>query len=279
MLTDIQKQNRKKGVGASESAIVMGLNSYISPYQLWMVKTGKLQEEDVSTLPQVYWGTIHEEQIAQEYARRNNCKVRKMSNTIYHSKYPYILCHIDRKIEGLRKLLECKFAMFSSENWGPSGSDIVPLSYIIQVQHQLAVTGYDEANLAVLISGYDYRQYHFKRDEQIIQKIIDEVTEFWRCVETDTPPQMRDRRDVSMAYPNSNGNYKEAEPKILDVIRKIKEMRAAEKAIEDEKEKYEKELTLFMQDAEGIKINDQTLVTWKSNARGSRVLRFKEDRV
>src|SRR5665213_105895 len=125
MLTEQQLENRKKGVGASEAGIVMGLNKYVSPYQLWMIKTGKMQQENVGDLPQVHWGTIHEEPIAQEYARLMNCKVRKVTNTLYHKEHPFILCHLDRKIEGIDKILECKFSMFHSDDWGQSGTDIV----------------------------------------------------------------------------------------------------------------------------------------------------------
>lgn len=278
MLNEKQLENRKKGIGASEAAIVLGLNKKISPYQLWMIKTGKMQAEDISNLPQVYWGTIHEEQIAREYAKLHNCKVRRVTDTLFHKEHPFVLCHIDRKIEGIRKLLECKFAMFHSDDWGVSGSDIVPLPYIVQVQHQLAVTGYEEADLAVLIGGWDFRVYHFKRDEQIINKIISELSYFWNCVETNTAPALRDRSDAALAYPFSKGNLKEADANALSAIHKIREIRAQARALDFERDKYENDLTLFIQDAEGVRDQEHVLATWKPNAKGNRVLRVMEAR-
>lgn len=276
MLTEEQRSNRKKGIGASEIATIMGFNPSMSPYQLWCVKTGRIEAEDLSQIPCVYWGTVHEENIANEYARQMQCEVEKVPETLYHKDYPFILCHLDRKIKDQDKSLECKFAMFARDDWGKHGTDIVPMSYILQVQHQLAVTGYEEADLAVLISGFDFRIYHFKRDEEIIAKIIEAACEFWNGVETDTPPELRDRTDVALAFPRGNGNLKQAESNIINIIEKIRNLKSQAKMLDTEKDKLETTLTNFIQDADGICIQDQILATWKANARGSRVLRIME---
>lgn len=278
MLNEKQVANRKKGIGASEAGIVMGLNPNVSPYQLWLVKTGRAEPTDLSDVPQVYWGTVHEEPIAQHYAKVMNCKVRRDNETRFHAEHKFMLCHLDRKIAGMSKVLECKFAMFARDDWGPTGSDIVPLPYIVQVQYQLAVTGYEEADLAVLIGGYDFRVYHFKRDEELIAKIVEEVTAFWKCVETDTPPELRDRADAALAYPFTNGNLKEAEPEVVKVVEEFREVRAKAKELDAKRDQLSDRLTLFMREAEGIRTQTEVLATWKPTARGNRVLKVMEAR-
>jgi len=276
-LTEKQIAARAKGVGASESAIVLGLNEHVSPYQLWLQKTGRIIAEDISNLAPVYWGTIHEETIAQEYAKVFNCSVRRVSNTIVHKTKPFILCHIDRKVEGLAKVLECKFAMRHSDNWGESGSDVVPLTYIVQVQHQLACTGYAEGDLAVLIAGWDFRVYHFKRDEAIIATIETALTDFWHCVETDTPPALRDKTDASLAYPLSNGNYIEVDSvSIKEELEKYICARTSIAELEDQKKKAADQITLFIKKADGLKSNGKFVATWKPTKNGNRVLRVME---
>lgn len=276
MLNEKQIANRKLGIGASEAAIVMGLNANISPYQLWLIKTGRAQPEDLSEVPQVYWGNMHEEPIAQHYAKVMNCKVRRVTNTLFHKEHSFMLCHLDRKIEGEPKVLECKFAMFAKDNWGESGSDIVPLPYIVQVQHQLAVTGYAEGDLAVLIGGWDFRIYHFKRDEELIARIIDEIAAFWKCVETDTPPPLRDRVDAELMYPTATHNIVQANKEIIKAVEDYRTVRAQEKEIVEAKKALSNKLTLFIKDAEGISSGDGILATWKATARGSRTLRVTE---
>lgn len=279
MLNEKNIENRKKGIGASEAGIVMGLNANISPYQLWLVKTGRAEPEDLSNIPIVYWGSLHEEPIAQHYAKTMGVKVRRVTNTLFHKEHEFMLCHLDRKIENQSKVLECKFAMFARDDWGPTGSDIVPLPYIVQVQHQLAVTGYEEADLAVLIGGYDFRIYHFKRDEELIAKIIEEVSEFWKCVETDTPPPLRDRTDAALAYPHNIANLIPAEEEIVKVVEQFREVRAKAKELDEMRDELSDKLTLFIKDAEGIKTETEVLATWKATARGNRVLKVTEPRI
>lgn len=277
-LTEKNIANRKKGIGASEAGIVMGLNPNVSPYQLWLIKTGQAEPTDLSEIPQVYWGLIHEDPIAQHYARVMNCKVRRVTNTVFHKEHEFMLCHLDRKIENLSKVLECKFAMFAKDEWGETGSDVVPMAYIVQVQYQLAVTGYEEADLAVLIGGYDFRVYHFKREEKLIAKIIEEVKKFWACVENNIAPPLRDSVDAELAYPNNNGNLVQAEPDILKVVDEYRQARMLEGEFKKQKESLKDKLTLFIKDADGIQENAKAVVTWKKTARGSRTLNVSEAR-
>lgn len=272
-LTLQQIENRKKGIGASEAATVLGLNQNISPYQLWLIKTGRSEPEDLSNIPCVYWGTVHEDNILRHYEKVMNCKVNKPTETMFHIEHSFMLCHPDGIVEGLSKLLECKFAMFAKDQWGENGTDIVPMNYIVQVQYQMSVTGTQECDLAVLIGGYDFRVYHFKRDESLIKRITDEVVKFWKLVESDTPPTLRDRVDAVLAYPLSNGNLKDAEPEVLTTLEKFKEIRSKVKELDKMKEQLSSKLALFIQDADGIKINDEVIATFKTTKTGSRQLR------
>jgi len=42
-ITDKQKELRKKHIGASESAAILGLSPYKTPYDVWLLKTGKVE--------------------------------------------------------------------------------------------------------------------------------------------------------------------------------------------------------------------------------------------
>lgn len=274
MLTEENIKNRRLGVGASEAATVMGINKYMSAYQLWRIKTCIDPEPNLDDIPQVYWGSIHEDSIIKEYEKKTGQKIIRNTDTIFHKDYQFMLCHLDGKVEGKQKVLECKYAMFHRDDWGPNGSDIVPMNYIIQVQHQLAVTGYEEADLAVLIGGWDFRIYHFKRDEALIEKIISDVKEFWNCVENKTPPALSNREDVFLAYPENLGEFKQADLIILEVIENYKIIKQKCKKYESEKKMIEDTLTVFLKDSPGIIADDQVIATWKSNAKGSRVLRI-----
>jgi hypothetical protein len=62
------------------------------------------------------------------------------------------------------------------------------VAYQCQVLHQLAVTGHDWADVAVLIGGQDFRIYRVNRDEDKIADLIARETVFWQHVLLDTQP-------------------------------------------------------------------------------------------
>ena len=61
------------------------------------------------------------------------------------------------------------------------------------------------AYLAVLIGSSDYRQVIIERDDEVIAVIIEKLKEFWKMVETNTPPSVRgmDNKLLTSLYPNS----------------------------------------------------------------------------
>ncbi len=57
-----------------------------------------------------------------------------------------------------------------------------------QVQHQLAVTGLQAADVCVLICGQQLKIYRIERDEELIAKLIELERLFWRYVQSNIPP-------------------------------------------------------------------------------------------
>ena len=181
---------RRQGIGSSDAAAAVGLNPYQSPLALWLNKTGRADgfnpSADESTDP-LYWGTMLENFVAAHYSRKTGHRVRKLNAVLQHPEYPWMLANIDREVIGVREvqLLECKTAgMHGARLW----QDGVPEYVQLQVQHQLAVTGKDAADVAVLLCGNDFRHYRLPRDEEVIGRLIELEYQFWRHVETDTPP-------------------------------------------------------------------------------------------
>jgi putative phage-type endonuclease len=275
MLTAKNLENRSKGIGASESAIVLGISKFKTPYRLWMEKTGKIEPDDISALPHIHFGNLMEPVVAAEYSRRLNCKLINLKNTMYHKEYKYLLCHLDRKIVAIPKALECKYSLYGGEEWGESGSQSVPFDYLIQVQHQLAVTGYIQGDLAAFI-GVDFYVYPFERDSSIIDKIIIEAANFWSCVEKDIAPPLSNASDCLLAYPKAHDFCLEADYDILDVIQQYKLAHVLSKSHDEEKKRAKDKIALFIKDAQGIKHDGKIIATFKNNAKGSRTLNIKE---
>jgi putative phage-type endonuclease len=279
MLTQEQLQARRRGIGASEVASVLGLTPWRTPFQVWLEKTGRLEPNELEKLSRPYWGHKLEDDAAEGYEDATGLKLRRVNKTLYHPKHAWMFCHLDRKIVGQKKIVECKAPdAASSFQWGKSGTDQVPDIYFIQVQHQMGVTGWEEADLAVLIGGNDFRFYTIKRDESIIDYIIKKGCEFQNYVETDMPPQFQTRDDVELCYKKDTGHYIDATPDILEKVVQFKEVKSAMKELEVMAKELEYSITHYLKDASGLICQGKTLITWRADKNGKRSLRLKGEK-
>ncbi len=182
---------RKSGIGGSDAAAAVGLSPYKSQLELWLEKTGRdaqLDKPDPNdTTHPVFWGTLLEPIVAAAYTQQTGRKVRKVNAVLQHPTVPFMLANLDREIVGSPEvqILECKTAgEFGARLW----LDGVPEYVQLQVQHQLAVTGKQSADVAVLLCGQKLEVHRVYRDDELISRLIHLEAQFWQYVTTDTPP-------------------------------------------------------------------------------------------
>lgn len=202
----------RTGIGGSDAAAAVGLSPYKSQLELWLEKTGRdadLPKPDPSdTTEPIYWGTLLEPIVAAAYTQQTGHRVRKVNAVLQHPAHPFMLANLDREIVGVPgvQILECKTAgEFGARHW----QDGVPDSVQLQTMHQLAVTGQEAADVAVLLCGQRLAVYRIARDDALIAQLIALEAEFWRYVETDTPPPGDGSESADRAlrclYPADNG--------------------------------------------------------------------------
>ena len=229
---------RRKGLGGSDVATAMGLSPWKSPMQLYLEKTGEIDPEPL-TSEAVYWGIVLEAVIANRFAELHpDLIIEEPKQMLAHSEYPFMLANLDRVIvtpQGKRGVLEVKTTSATqSDKWK---DDNVPIHYVLQVQHYLAVTGYDFAYVACLIGGQTYVERYIERDEELIALLIKKESEFWNCVMTKTPPAW-DGSEASWQilrslYPQAEkGKTVELPTALMDTMREFKEL-------EDKSKEYE----------------------------------------
>ena len=187
MSRDEWLEARREGIGGSDAAAICGLNKWRSPFEVWMEKTGQLKPKEAGEA--AYWGTQLEDLVAREFMKRTGLKVQRRNAILRHPKYHFMLANLDRVIVGSNEgpgILECKTtSSYKAKEWE---EDKVPMEYIIQVQHYLAVTGYQYAYIAVLIGGNKFLYKRIERDEELIKNLIAIESEFWTRVVTMEPP-------------------------------------------------------------------------------------------
>lgn len=251
--------SRRRGIGGSDVAAILGLSPWTSPYALWEDKTGR-GEEEVAT-PAIYWGTMFEPVIRQAYADATGHIVTKPEVMYVSKEHPFMIANIDGMREDGR-LLEIKTAS-SSDGWGAPGTDEVPDYYLTQVQHYLAVTGAPGCDVAVLISGRDFRIYEVEADAELQATLIEREKEFWHLVETDTPPEATTLDDMQRKWRDAVAKKTvQADGAAMQAFASLCRVQKDMAALKEQEADLKAKLMDFMGDAVSLKNEGKTLASW-----------------
>ncbi len=211
-LTADQVAARQHGIGSSDAPTVAGVNPYKTALELFFEKRGQWEAPDLSDNEFVRWGNQLETPIAEAWAERTGKKIRRDARTIISKHDPFMLCHIDRRVVGEDAGLEVKCRTWrQAAHYGPSDSDQVLESDIVQVQHAMAVTGWERFYLAVFLGVGDMRHYTIERDQAFIDDLTTIEADFWAKVENNTPPNLDYAHDAAATildrvYPGTDGS-------------------------------------------------------------------------
>lgn len=263
-------EDRRRGIGGSDVATILGLNKYKSAYQLWLEKTNQIELEQTESEP-AYWGNVLEEVVAKEFQERTGKKVRRRNKVFEHKEHSFLRANIDRDVVGENAILECKTASaYLNEEWT---GDEVPTTYLCQVQHYMNVLDADYCYMAVLIGGQKFIWKKIERDPDLIELIEKQLIYFW---ETNVLGMVEPPIDGSDATSNFlKGRYKDVGEKETqlpkrfdDLIHSRIDLKRSEKEIKKEIKRVENELVqeLGKRDA-SIGITPSFIIEWKLQER------------
>lgn len=260
---------RTHGIGGSDAAAVAGLNPWKSPVDVWLEKTGMVSPPDLDEMNEAaYWGTVLEDLIAKEFTRQTGLKVRRRNAILRHPDYPFMIADVDRLItspdEGTGVLEVKTTSAWARDQWD---GDRVPDHYMIQLQHYLAVTGCKWGYMAVLIGGQTYKHVRVERDDELINYLVQIEAEFWRLVESQTPP-VYDGSEASSEvlkrlYPKGRPEQITLPDEALTLIEQYEEAAKAEKVAKARKEAAANQLKGLLGEYE-VGVVGGRIVTWKT---------------
>lgn len=276
MLTDEQKAKRREGIGASDSAIIMGYSTYKTPYELYLEKTGFLTYTDETTEPQ-YWGNMLEPLIIKRFSEENEVEVT-FPDTIHHPDYPFIFANLDGWIPSLNSVVEAKCVnSFQRKLWDVALTDGIPLTYLIQIAKQCALTNADKGYCAVLIGGMEYKQFVYERDLTLEDLIIKSDIEFWNCVQNREPPAPINTSDCKLQFKSSESDKAKLSTfKTSQIVDLLLDTKSKIKELEAEEDFYKMQLMSHMKESEYlVGQNGDILATWKANKKGVRMFNLK----
>ncbi len=172
-------QYRRSGIGGSDAGAILGMNPYTSMLCVYFDKVGEItvssQMEETSEA--MYWGNRLENVIADEFCKRTGFEVEPCHYILRSSEHPFMIANVDRLIVGNEEGLEIKTSNgFAKDQWE---NDDIPEMYMSQIQHYMAVTGYDGWWIAVLIGGNHFKYQYIERDDEYIDNLIKIESDFW----------------------------------------------------------------------------------------------------
>jgi len=180
---------RSKGIGASDAAAVAGASKYRSRYQVWLQKTGQCGPQEETEA--MRWGRRLEPLLVEAYEERTGIMIRRPSIQLRceHANYSWMRATLDG-INAEDAVIELKVAgLGTSRSLGEDGeTDSLPVEWLLQVQHQLAVTGLSKADVVVFHPSLQLRIYPTVRDDDLIDALIESESEFWDLVCRQVPP-------------------------------------------------------------------------------------------
>lgn len=191
-------------IGGSDAASIVGLNPYRSNIDLYRIKTGQIQPEDISDKPYVKYGT-EAEQYLRELFKLDYPEYEvfyEENNMFLNDRYPWAHASLDgwlRDKQGRMGIWECKTTNISSSTQTLKWKNRIPDNYYIQVLHYLMVTEFDFVILKAQLK-FDYGEdvylqtKHYKIEradvEEDIKYLEHEEKKFWKNVTEHTQPAL-----------------------------------------------------------------------------------------
>ena len=166
---------RKAGIGGSDAGAICGVNPYSSAMKVFHDKTSEEVEEQDNEAVRI--GHDLEDYVAQRFMEATGLKVRK-SNFMYRSKeHPFMIADVDRLVVGEDAGLECKTASaYNADKWADGH---IPLHYVMQCYHYMAVTGKRTWYIAAVILGREFTCRRLEWDDELISRLIGMEEDFW----------------------------------------------------------------------------------------------------
>lgn len=265
--------NKKRGLGSVDATVIMGVSRFKSPFALFKEIVGDIEKEKVAKWPELAEiGSLIEPVIIELYRRRtrrvliDRAEYTKSGrwDTRCHPEHRWLVANLDMEsaIGNGEKLpfpqgsetgvVEAKSKEAWADIFDEEGNPTEEV--MVQVQHQMLVTGLDWASACFLVGRRFYR-VDVRAHEKFQKVLLGELAEFWeRCWNGDAPPI--DSSDATKAaivseFPiEKEGKVITLSENVSAMIPRLLEIGEEQDTLKDEREEIENLIKFEMGDAE-----------------------------
>lgn len=271
---------RQNTIGASDVAVIMGVNRFKSAYTLYQEKSGAVDGFSGNIATRV--GLALEKLIAQFYCEETGVDPFDAGDyTVFaHPDMPYFGCTPDRLIlrkgDTLTALVDCEILKAvelksMGEYAARKHADEPPLEYEVQTQAQMACLECESADLAVLIGNRSFGVFPQERNDRFIKVMLSAISEFWDRVQNEDPPPV-DSSDstyetIKAMHPDDNGRIIQLPEKAVFASIALDEIKGQIKQLEEQEQAAKVIILDAMGDATFGDLGDGTFRSWKTQTR------------
>lgn len=272
------KPDRRKFIGGSDIAAILGVSPWKTLVQLWADKTTPPSEEPERPRRQLLrgkrWEAVVSEMLVESLkAEGMDVEVIGANKRYPDPKHDMFACEIDfeLRLNGEQEITNCELKTvhpFKAKEWGDQGTDDVPVWYTAQAMWGLGITERKTCIVAALFGADELKPYLIERDEKIIEGMRAKALAFWNDhVLTGIAPDPLTLTDVNMLF------AKDGEAPALiadeDLTEKWLRLRAIQqeiKAREAEAALLEFDVKRIMRDCTEVIVGDKVGFVWKNRA-------------
>lgn len=259
--------DRRKFIGGSDVAAILGISPWKTPLQLWQDKTQPAMPENTDPARQrvLNRGKVMEPYVVDVLARETGLQIVRRNERYIDAEFQFLACEIDAEAASGENVEIKTVSPFKAREWGDLDTDAIPVHYTAQAQHGLMITGRALCVFGVLIGGDDFRVYRVERDDDLIAALRRREVAFWRDhVEALIPPPPTDAEDVALLFPRDVGTAVEAGTEELVAFNELRALLAESGELERRIDGCKEALKRAMGEAARLTLDGRDICTWKT---------------
>lgn len=251
-------EERRKSIGASEVAAVMGLSQWGTALTVYKAKQGAASDID----PLIAWlGHRDEPTIAEWIDRFSGLNLELRDGFMARrADAPWLHATFDRiTADGIPVQLKTAHE-FMSHKWDEG----IPTEYRVQVQAEMFVAGSPRALVVVRIGARDFRAIWETRDDQFIHEhMLPAVQTFWECVEAGVPPAPQTVTEAAELWPGASGAEVELSEAAFEALERRTVLLADIKAMQEEADALKLAAAEYVKDATELTYQGRLVYTFR----------------
>lgn len=183
-------EQRRKSIGSSDAAAIVGLDPYKSAMEVFLEKTGQYPEKEMNEA--MRFGIDAEQYVADRFCNLTGKKLDFIGNSAYgNPAYPFATSSVDRWVSDEGVPVEIKTTSVWNLDKFKNGK--FPDRYYVQCVHHMAVMQADYCYLVVYVPAVELMWFRIDRDMEEEKALMEAEKEFYeKYMLTGKMPQVND---------------------------------------------------------------------------------------